>query len=85
MFSDLKKYRGDYALLSAISSVFVFLFVAKRDDPRYLMALTGAFATSYLLWGVWHHLRARSLSLKIILEYLLVSAFALILVATLLI
>lgn len=84
MFSDVKKYKLDYSLLAVIASCFAFLFLAKRNEPRYLLALTLAFSLAYILWGVWHHHRTHSLTGKVMLEYCLVAGFALVVVSTLL-
>jgi len=85
MFSELKKHKVDYSFLAVIASVFVFLFLAKRNESSYLLLLTLCFALAYILWGVWHHSRTHSLSLRVVLEYLLVGTLGILIVATLLV
>lgn len=84
MFTDLRRHKLDYSLMAVIAAVFTFLFLAKRNEPSYLLYLTIGFAASYLLWGVWHHLRLRDLTGKIVLEYFFVGVLAVVIVSTLL-
>lgn len=76
--------KGDYILLALIASgylVFIFYF---RTVPQYLLFATLAFALLYMIWGILHHVRTRSLTAKVVLEYFLVAGLAISVVSTLL-
>lgn len=84
MFREIRRYKIDYCFLAGITSIFIFLFIVKRTDTTYLLWLTGGYGLSYLLWGIFHHAKRGHLTLKVVLEYLLVVGFALVVVSTLL-
>lgn len=84
MLSDIAKNKVDYSILALISGCFVVYFLTQKLNPNNLLIGSVIYAFSYLLWGVWHHLRSKTLSLRIVLEYFLVSTLAVIIVATLL-
>ncbi len=54
--------------------------------PNTLMQFTVAFVTSaaYVLWGAIYHLMKKDLHLKVMVEYVLVGAIAVVLLATVL-
>ena len=85
MLADLQKYKGDYSLLALAAAFYLAVVVKFQTNPRYLLAATGAFAVFYILWGIFHHGRARSLTLRVVLEYFLVASLAVVIVSTLLI
>lgn len=49
------------------------------------MAIVISLGVSYVAWGIIHHMYHKDLHLKIIFEYLLVSIFAILIFASLLI
>lgn len=85
MIRDILRHKLDYSLLLALATLYITLFLIYQNNARYLLVLTLAFGITYTMWGWFHHLRTRSLNSHVMLEYLLVSIFAVILVATLLV
>ena len=58
--------------------IFITLFLAYRFSPRYQMAVLVAAAGMYLMIALFHHFREKTLTLEIIIEYVLIAALALI-------
>jgi hypothetical protein len=85
MMRDILKHKFDYTLLLVFSAIFVTFFLSYQHNPRLLVWGTIVFGVIYILWGLFHHLRTQSLTFKVMLEYLLVSCFAIMIVSTLLI
>lgn len=85
ILKDVRTHRLDYSLLALIAALFTAYFVLSRHSPRQLFLSTVAFAALYALWGVWHHARGNHLTVKVVLEYLLVAALGIAIVSTLLI
>lgn len=77
----LKKEVGshlfDYLLLSTAGVFFLMaLNIFKGERLMEFIFLT-AFASFYIIWGIYHHIMEDTLHLKIVLEYILI-AFTLI-------
>ena len=85
MISDLLRHKADYAALIFGALIFVVYFLAQQLYPLRLLAATIMFGGYYVLWGILHHFRSRSLHPKVVLEYFLISLIAVLLVSTLLI
>jgi len=75
MFKDILDYPLDYLFLAVLSGAYLIsIFLA-----------TSLFVSLYFLWGIIHHLHAKSLHGRVVLEYFLVSALGIVIVSTLLI
>ncbi len=85
MINDIIRYRLDYGILAIISCVYIVFFLSNQQDTSSLLIGTVAFGLAYVVWGIFHHLRTHTLHSKVVLEYLLVSSLAILLVSTLLI
>lgn len=77
--------KGDYGLLAILSAMYVGTVLRYQTVPKYILIATGVFATLYVVWGIFHQLKAKNLHFKIVLEYLLVALLGVAIVSTLLI
>ncbi len=77
--------KSGYSLLAILAGGYLALVYRYQSAPSYLLFATVGFAILYFIWGVAYHLHDRSLHGKIVLEYLLVAALAVVIVSTLLI
>ena len=75
----------DYGLLAFFSSLYVGFIFRYQTNSRLVLLGTAIFAIIYLVWGVFHHVRAGSLHTRIMLEYLLVALLGIAIISTLLI
>ncbi|MBU2592100.1 MAG: hypothetical protein ABH867_03270 [Patescibacteria group bacterium] len=74
IFKAIKKNPVDFAILGAVFALMIFGFIRSAYNPGLqgkIIILTGVL---YSLWGVFHHWHRGDLCLKIVLEYLLLSA-----------
>jgi len=85
MIQDIIRHKLDYCILAVFSAIFIVFFLSYQHNPSLLLVGTIIYGVIYVIWGVLHHLRTSSLHGRVVLEYLLVSMFAILLVATLLI
>ena len=83
MMQDVSKHKLAYSLLASIAIVYLGLVFVLRNMPNILLVATIAFGALYFLWGVIHHLYEKNLSLKIVLEYVLVTALGIVVMSTL--
>lgn len=77
--------KSGYSLLAVLAGLYLTFVYRYQSTPRYLLFATIVFAFLYFIWGLLHHFHDRSGSGKIVLEYLLVAALAVVIVSTLLI
>lgn len=75
---------SNYTSLTLLSLLYLTFAYHYRLTPKYLVLATLVFSLIYCGWGLSHHLRSRSLRLRLVLEYLLVALLGIVLVATLL-
>ncbi len=78
-------HKGDYLLLALIVGGYLVAVIRFQATPSYLLVATGIASALYVCWGIFHHARSHSLRLKVVLEYFLVAALAVAIIATLLI
>lgn len=72
----------DYLVLASFS-VFFLMFLKMFQGEKlvsFLVLLT--FVSFYILWGIVHHMREKTLHLKNVIEYILIG-FAILIVLTL--
>lgn len=84
MIKDITKNKIDYSILAVSAGVFLTYFVLNQTHPANLFKATLVFALFYIIWGAYHHLRTRSLTGKIMLEYILVAVISVAVASTLL-
>ncbi len=82
---SILKYKGDYSVLALAVAGYLAFVIRFAAIPRYILLATIALSLFYSIWGIIHHLRTRSFTTRIMLEYFLVSILAISLVSTLLV
>ena len=74
----------DYAILSLLLSVSLFLLIYFNGNPKIQRVLVIFAGSCYVAWGYLHHKKEKTLDLSIIIEYLLYSVLGSMLVIGLL-
>lgn len=83
MIRDIKNHKTAYTILALLGLFYLGLVYYLKHTPIFILFLTIGFASSYLIWGIIHHLIEKSLTLKIMLEYVLVAALGIAIITTL--
>ena len=69
---EVKKHAFDYLIL-LIASIFFILALNLFRGERFLeFVILLAFVSFYVVWGVYHHAMNDHLSIKIVLEYVMI-------------
>lgn len=76
--------KSDYSILAIFSALYVGIVFRYQTVPKYILLATGGFAILYVIWGIFHQLRANNFHGRIVLEYLLVAILGVAIVSTLL-
>ena len=84
MIKDVKLHKIDYSILAVLSIIFLVFFLQNKTNPQAMFFSVVCFSTSYVIWGIFHHFRIKTLHIKIVLEYILVAILAIIVATTLL-
>ena len=76
----LMKHYGYYAVLILIAS-FAILFMSRNDlDAQMRMLIIVLITFFYVGWGVLHHYLHHNLTIKIVLEYVLIGSLGITLI-----
>ena len=78
------KYKSDYIALALLAIIYVMAVFRYQTTPLYILLATAIFAGCYVIWGLFHHLKAHNFHARIVLEYLLVAILGVAIVSTLL-
>ena len=76
MFTHLKKHIGYYFSLIIILVLGIFLSLQTSGDRQLQMLIMVMTVFFYVLWGILHHLLEHDLSIKIVIEYVLIGSLA---------
>ena len=74
-----------YLLLTTLAVFFLTLLVVFKGNKAAEYVIFSIFTIIYVCWGIFHHSMEKTLSLKIVIEYILFGAFALLLVGSLIV
>lgn len=77
MYKKLKKHLGYYISLIAILSFGLVLVFLTDNDPKMQSLVILLTVFFYVLWGIVHHLINHELTLRIVIEYVLIGALGL--------
>lgn len=80
----MKQYAVHFFVLIIILAVGVFMFLGLRPNTTLQLYVGIATAVGYVLWGLVHHAVKKDLHQKIVVEYLLIGAIAIVLLVTML-
>jgi hypothetical protein len=77
MFEKLKKHLAYYiSMVVTLVLGLVLIFLTRPNIPLQGLVILGT-VLFYILWGILHHLLNHELSLRIVIEYLLIGALGL--------
>lgn len=74
MYKKFKKHLGYYISLIAILSLGLILILLTSSNVRAQTIIISLTVFFYVLWGVVHHLINHELTLRIVIEYVLIGA-----------
>ncbi len=80
MIDSLKSHRGYYLSFGVLMFLCVTLILKTANDTDIRMAILFLTGFLYAFWGIVHHLVHHDVSVKIVLEYVLVGALGIVLV-----
>jgi uncharacterized membrane protein len=73
-----------FLVLIAILGAGVLTFIVARPNTTMQLLIGIITAVAYVLWGLIHHTIQKDLHQKIVVEYLLIGAIAIVLLVTIL-
>ncbi len=82
---DVLHHIFEYGLLFLSTIVFLMFISLFRAEHGKQFIVTVCFVAYYILWGIIHHARDQTLHLKVVLEYILIGALAMLLLRSLLV
>jgi hypothetical protein len=74
MYKKFKKHLGYYISLITILSFGLILILLKSSNIKAQTIIVFLTVFFYVLWGILHHLINHELTLKIVIEYVLIGA-----------
>ena len=77
MYKKFKKHFGYYLSLSAILLLGIVLVVLTSPNIKTQSLVISLTVFFYILWGILHHLINHELSMRIVIEYVLIGALGL--------
>ncbi|MBI4089612.1 MAG: hypothetical protein HY424_02795 [Candidatus Levybacteria bacterium] len=77
MLARVYKHSGYYISLIAILSLGFLLAYTNNSSRSFQIGVVIATTFFYVLWGMIHHLLNHDLSMKIVVEYILIGVFGL--------
>lgn len=80
MTTNNKKHLYDRMVFMIILLLGLILFFYFNFNRTYQLLVIFAMITFYLVWGILHHLRDKTLDTEIFLEYLAVTIIAIVLI-----
>lgn len=79
----MKVHHVHFLVLLAILAGGVWTFSYVRADHVLQLVTAAATISAYVLWGIIHHAVQKDLHPKIVIEYMLIGAIAVVLLLTL--
>lgn len=76
ILNQIKKHTGYYFSLIIILALGIFLSLQTSGDRQLQMLIMVMTVFFYVLWGILHHLLEHDLSIKIMIEYVLMGSLA---------
>lgn len=70
---ELKKHAFDYLLLFTAGIFFLVSLNVFKGDRLLEFIILLAFASFYIIWGIYHHIIEDTLHLKTVIEYILIT------------
>lgn len=76
ILKSIEKHIGYYFSLIIILALGIFLSLQTSGDRQLQMLIMVMTVFFYVLWGILHHLLEHDLSIKIVIEYVLIGSLA---------
>jgi hypothetical protein len=76
----LKYHTGYYLSLGAMMLLCMTLIMKTTNEPRLRVAVICLTSFIYVFWGIAHHIVHHDISLKVVLEYVLIGIIGTVLV-----
>lgn len=76
IIKGIKKHLGYYLSLTVILALGIFLSFQTSYDRQLQMLIITIMAFFYVAWSILHHLLEHDLSVKIVIEYVLIGSLA---------
>jgi hypothetical protein len=76
---ELKSHTIDYLVLVSASTMFLLFLRLYRGERAESMLTLLIFVSFYIMWGLMHHTKARTIHAKSMLEYIVISFIVLVL------
>jgi len=70
----MKKHLGYYVSFLIILAGSIYLVLQNQSDKSLVIKFVGLFAISYIVWGVLHHMVHHSVTVRIVIEYIVVAS-----------
>lgn len=70
----MKKHLGYYVSFALILLGSVYVILQNQGDKMLTIEFVCLFAFFYIVWGLLHHLVHHSITLRIVMEYVVVAA-----------
>lgn len=70
--AELRKHFADYLILFTAGAFFLVGIKIFRGEKMIEFILLLAFASFYIIWGIYHHIVENTLRLKTVIEYILI-------------
>jgi len=67
-----------FSILALILIIGSLTFFSLAGNPQLRIVTGIAMATAYVVWGIFHHAASGDLHLRVVIEYVLVGAIALV-------
>lgn len=69
---ELKKHTYDYLILFTMGIFFITFLKLFQGERFYTFVTILIFVFSYIIWGIFHHTKTRTLHIKNVVEYILI-------------
>lgn len=69
----MKKHIGYYISFVVIIAASIFLIFQSIGNKMLTMEFVGLFAMFYVVWGLLHHIVHHGLTLRVVIEYIVVA------------
>lgn len=67
----VKKHKRDYLVFIGAGIIFLLLLLLFQGQRFATFAVITAFVGFYIVWSIYHHVKNDNLTLKTVLEYVL--------------
>ena len=74
MLDNMKKHLGYYLSFLVILVGSIYLIFQNQGDKNLILIFVSLFAGSYIIWGLLHHIVHHSLTLRVVIEYIVVAS-----------